>query len=626
MGISLPSSPVFSLKLPKVELNQPRFIYNFYVADESVNPDSGLPDYYKQFSSTGVKMNGTENAVFSRRVPRFVQISWTPSFPIEVQANLNNNSLPLEKVGDYPYIKENVKKIVTEDNFLDFKFVPYIFTGDEKIDLASQDIINSTKNGSLSQATYIDNFANSLLEKFSPSVELENNEALKSKIVDMVKSIEKFGDDSKGNLGLYYLNQQKEQEISVSGFEAIKSQSETISCQINSLVLSDIFASVQLPPETVNKFNNFQVSATQNGGFSPNNIVVDPVEVFEELEGINSNTIPEVGAKFIGYIVEKYEKLPNGSWRSHPPFVFEDPKNLSFSDISVKYGATYFYAVRTVARIVAPTVDNSSPVPKMQRISYYISSQPTFQKVDCVEMVPPPPPSDFEFLWNYSTKKLSICWNMPNNPQRDIKQIQVFRRKSIREPFELIAQKHFDFSSNKYLSGEVVDGNLTTLSSNYSNLLESNGNVILHHVDEDFKVDIETMSVSKYIYALGSVDAHGFVSNYSKQVEVSFDFFKNQLTTKMVSYSQAPRPYPNLYLELDLFKDTIKVSGVSSTNMKVYFMPEYFRISNNARKIQKMVSTNQDGGYYRMQFINTQNQKTEFLDIKIDDPNGLASG
>jgi hypothetical protein len=392
------------------------------------------------------------------------------------------------------------------------------------------------------------------------------------------------------------------------------------------LVLSDIFANSPLPAETINKFNNFQTSAAQNQGFSTNNVIVDPVEIFDEIEGINSNSIPEVSARFIGYIVEKYEKLPNGSWRTHPPFVFENKNCLGFSDLSVKYGVTYFYAVRTVARVVAPTVDNSSPVPKMQRISYYIASQPSFQNVDCVELVPPPPPNDFEFIWNYSEKKLSICWNMPNNPQRDIKQIQVFRRKSIRKPFELIAQKHFDFSLTKHLSGEVVDGNSADVSSNYSSLIERNGNVILHHVDEDFKVDLETMSASKYIYALGSIDAHGFVSNYSKQVEVSFDFYKNSLTTKMVSYSQSPRPYPNLYLDLDLFKDTIKVSGVSSTNMKVYFTPEYFRISNNSGKIQKMVTTNQNGGYYRMQFINTQNQKTESLDIKIDDPNGLASG
>jgi len=624
MGISLPSNPVFSLKLPRVELNPPKFVYNFYVADESVNSNSGIPSYYQQFASTGVNLSGTENAAFSRRVPRFVKISWTPPYAIE--KSLNNNSLAIEKKGNLPNIKDNLGKIITEDNFLDFKFVPYIFSGDEKIDLASQDITNFTKNDSTSQATYIDNYANSLLEKFSPNIEQENVGALKAKIANVVKSIEKFGDDSKSNLGLYYLNLQKEQELSVSGFEALKSQSETISCQVNSLVLSDIFVSSSLPPELLEKFNKFQTNAAQGQPFSTTNVVVDPVEIFDELDFVDSDSIPEISANIVGYIVEKYEKLPDGSWMTHTPYTFDDISCVGFNDLLVKYGATYYYAVRSVARVVAPIVNNSSPIPKMQRISYYIASQPSFQKVDCVETVPPPAPTEIEFLWNYSTKKLTICWQMPNNPQRDIKQIQVFRRKSIFEPFELIAQKHFDFSSVKYQSGEVVDGNIENISSTYSSLIERDKNVILHHVDEDFKIDHENTRATKYIYALGCVDAHGFVSNYSKQVEISFDFYKNLLTQRLISYSQAPRPYPNLYLELDLFKDTIKVSGASSTKMKVYFVPEYFTISNNAGKIQRMVSSTQNGGYYRMQFINTQNQKSEALTMRIDDPHGLTNG
>jgi hypothetical protein len=96
------------------------------------------------------------------------------------------------------------------------------------------------------------------------------------------------------------------------------------------------------------------------------------------------------------------------------------------------------------------------------------------------------------------------------------------------------------------------------------------------------------------------------------------------LINKLISSAGGPKPYPNLYLNIDAFKDVIKTSGMSSTKLKVYFMPEYFKIMYGDYRIQRMVSTKQDNAYYKIQFINLQNQKSDSLKITIDDPHELT--
>ena len=217
------------------------------------------------------------------------------------------------------------------------------------------------------------------------------------------------------------------------------------------------------------------------------------------------------------------------------------------------------------------------------------------------------------------------------NPQRDIRQFQIFRRKSINEPFELIGQKSFDYSSRKFLSGELIDANKTDMTNDEASFVMKDKFPIMYHIDNDFETDIDLLKTSKFIYTVASVDAHGIVSNYGSQFEVSFDFFKNRIVKQFVSSEGAPRQYPNMKLNIDLFKDVIKTEGQSSLRMKVYFMPEYFKIrypkmSDNDEivKIQKMVSTSDEGSYYKMQFINLQNQKSDNLKIIIDDPDGMT--
>jgi hypothetical protein len=115
------------------------------------------------------------------------------------------------------------------------------------------------------------------------------------------------------------------------------------------------------------------------------------------------------------------------------------------------------------------------------------------------------------------------------------------------------------------------------------------------------------------------IDAHGLTSNYGAQFEIWFDQFKNQLMKRLVSHSGAPKPYPNMYLEADAFVDTIKVNGPTSRRLKLYFNPEYYAIENSDGNLQKVVSTVQDGGCYKFQFINVDSQKSQIVTVNVDD-------
>lgn len=610
MNTSNPSLPVFSIHIPPVSEIKANFIYNFYVRDESVNPETSVPDEYS-------RLEKTESALAASRIPRYIKLNW--SVPTAATSGPTARAINNEK------IELSLEKIVSEERFMDGIFIPYVFSGDDSIEKAYRDINNDgVLDIGTSQATNIDNYVQNLMESFNPNGDLEQAQAYSQKISDAIKSIEKISDNPMQSLGLVFLDEDGNKIDNPSGFDQIVSKAESLAIQINSSVLPDIFVSASLPAGVVNEYN------AKNNGFREKRMLFDPSELAIEPITVYPTEVPdpesiETKVEMIGYVVEKYEKTTNGSFVKLETYSFDDTQTLGFNDFRVKYGSTYFYSIRSIAAITTVALDNSTITPVAKKIKYLVGSRPKVTQVTCTELIPPPAPAEIYFNWNYYEKKLRISWAMPSNPQRDIKQFQVFRRSSIKEPFELIAQKCFDNSSVKYLSGEVIDGNKEDMNEFQKSFVEYSQGIVAYHDDLDFKTDIEYLESSKYIYAIASVDAHGLASGYSKQYEISFDFFKNSLTRRVISSMEAPRPYPNLYLETDLFRDTIKVKGESSTMMKVYFVPEYFKVSYTDGRIQKMVATKQESSFYKLQFINTQNQKTDSLKITVDDPNGLTS-
>ena len=154
--------------------------------------------------------------------------------------------------------------------------------------------------------------------------------------------------------------------------------------------------------------------------------------------------------------------------------------------------------------------------------------------------------------------------------------------------------------------------------------------------------DAEFTKESDFIYCLASVDARGFTSNYSAQFRVTFDTFKNKINVELVSQSGAPKPYPNMYLNKDLFVDTMKDSGHSrlryflilSTMMYLNHNLTTYRVHRrDAWQETLMMETlvaslksteflNLIADEYKIQIINVDNQLSKVINLSINDTHG----
>jgi len=249
-------------------------------------------------------------------------------------------------------------------------------------------------------------------------------------------------------------------------------------------------------------------------------------------------------------------------------------------------------------------------------VQFLVSSKPSNKVyVSTLKLDAPPPPSDIDFIWNYETDDngnpigLMVTWAFPVTSERDIKQFQVFKRTSVDNPFELQKQYNFDDSIVKFPYPENPD----------PSVIENLTSPACYWIDDAFDWNVNTSQKKGVIYTVAAIDAHGQTSNYGAQFLVWFDRYQNKLQKKLVSHLGAPKPYPNLYLQAELFVDTIKVKGPHTTTMKVYFNPEYYYLFDDQNRYVQVLQTNQVGGSYRLQFLNADNLKSAELDIFIDD-------
>jgi len=341
----------------------------------------------------------------------------------------------------------------------------------------------------------------------------------------------------------------------------------------------------------------------------------------------------------VGYIIEKFE-FTNEGMIEHDKLIIEGPLQTCVYDFNVRYGGVYVYNIKSVylTQFESIRVDESGDgQPDEVTLAIILTSSHGLRvRVECIEEIPPNPPQDLKFHWDYRENSLMLLWSEELNPQRDVLRYQIFRRRSIDVPFTLIRELDFDFSTSKAIPREKAPKRL---------ILKVPGPVKLYR-DPEFTKD------SDFIYSLAAVDARGFTSNYSAQFRVTFNTFKNKLKVELVSHSGAPKPYPNMYLEQDLFVDTMKDSGHS--RMRIFFDPEYYDVFkattsdssnlgtsattqgsrfsakrntavNNKSPNGEMKKTqmmNLIGDEYQLQIINIDNQLSKVIKLKINDVHG----
>jgi len=581
MGIeSLPSKNAAILDVPEVSDLGAEFQYFYWTKDEYEN---GLGSTQAAQSQLPSETFDASYVSRTRRLPRLIKLSWKP---VVINQNIGNNRGRVS-------IRDHFEKLHSEETFTSNDYTTFHYQ-DTGMDLKLK--------------FFVDQMAK-LLPEFSTA----------QSAGELVKLLNKNTSDhvTAGFLAGVISNLSRQGVTFANEAQAVEAildriKKVALNARLNNRLLIPVLNTVradslgifadELGAESfLNQIQHIQDVSITSGNAN----LISPLDYeFEVLSYVGYRPVDTNGyqpaVQALGYALEKRETRSDGSVENHPAILIEDPNTALTYDGQIRYNSSYAYRIRAVYLVEVRAVDEKSKQNLL--VSFLVGSKFSSEvQVNTVEMVPPPPPADFNVTWDYGQRALRCTWNLPNNPQQDIKYIQLFRRKSIADPFQLI--KMWDFN----------DTNTRVALSEYPlpELVERVPSFIGIFLDKDFGKD------SNYIYAVAAVDAHGLCSNYSLQFQASFDRFANKLVKKLISVSGAPKQYPNAYLNADTFVDTIKDSG--HTNIRVVFNPEYLTLVNGAKADMGLLKTDRVKGKYRLQLINIDLQAQANVEIVLED-------
>jgi hypothetical protein len=631
MSVSQPSSEVYVLDVPEVKSLQATYYYNFFTPDESVNATGGVPANVLARPGSEVDSSFIQYSV--TRAPRFVSFSWSPPKVADVgnqvtEQSLRNSSFKTTGAQNGSLIQDNIDKVVNEDSFASNGFVSLNFH-DGQVDNRAFEIVS----GSMLQMTLTQQNDGNV----SPYKAAQRLSALLPKSIKPGFVYRALTIPNKAYGAQFYVPASNSQGTGTKPGLAPASQSTRVTsdyferlksvrtnAQVNAGLLSDIVARTISDPTATSAGDLAsmqpyakQVQNATNQSFSPALSEQDfktfvPYVKVTQLG--NSNHAQKYPAEVVGFIIDKLEVNPDGTTTALPPIIVDAATAATTADFQVKFNATYCYTIRTVALVTVPAINDDDG--SLATVQFLVSSKPSNKVyVSTLKLDAPPPPGDIDFVWNYETDDagdpvgLMVTWAFPVTSERDIKQFQVFKRSSVNDAFELQKQYNFDDSVVKFPYPETPD----------PSVLEVLTSPACYWVDDDFDWNVNTSPQKGLIYTVAAIDAHGLTSNYGAQFLVWFDRFQNRLQKRLVSHLGAPKPYPNLYLQAELFVDTIRVKGPHTTTMKVYFNPEYYYLYDDSDRYVQVLQTNQVGGSYRLQFLNADNLRSAGLDIFIDD-------
>lgn len=587
---SLPSLPVTDVAIPSVTSFDADFYYNFFTPDELVN----------ELGNNNVPTN---NVQFSRVVPRYVKLSWNKvnvSSTAQIRQDLINVS-----------IAENATKVVNEDDF----FAKYYSN-------FQQQEINFVSQTQL----YLDQLYKQLgYNRINASL-MDALKALHETTPEVVSE-----DYLKRYLNYTHSSATTTNPAPVNPLDDIQKISvvQPVSNKVHGTLLHEKIVNDSLMP----------VSSYVTEGLTSKFAVQTSVKQYENrlngsqyelgLDNPIDTTAADLQASFgfvfqtTGYIIERY-RIQNDELVEKKTFFIEDPNTVEYFDTQIRYNQRYVYNIKAVIVVQTLTFNAEERVNVVS--SFLVASRFLRADVNCIDTTPASPPTDFFVRWDESANKVVLTWNFPIDPRRHIKYFQVFRRKNIGNvrpaqlPFELV--RMYDFNNLQQANGVFYQ----TSQNGSFQFIKGEGNISPElivaqnnvkrlevftptcFIDEDFAKE------DYYIYAVAAVDAHGITTNYSNQIGVKFNSRKNDIDRVDISTPNAPKPYPNLYLNKDAFVDTIKNEGYSQVT--VVFNPEYLNLKRQSGEDLKLWSyapTN----LYRLQLINTDLQEDQWIDINI---------
>jgi hypothetical protein len=627
MSISQPSKLVYVIEVPKVRNFTAEFKYNFFTPDEIINDTGGVPAEALARPASNIDADFIQWSL--TRVPREVDFSFSlpkiaeiGNVVSELQQRNNKHKNTGTQYGSL--IQDNIDKIIDEDYFSLNGFVAVSFH-DGQID----DKIHSLVSGTLTMSTLED-------EHQSNTSHYRASQRLVAVLPKRIQPHFVFRGMSMPHRaygGRFYplrikgrvrspTRHPKSPPIRFIDHYFDRLKKVAIHGQVNSKLFQDLVQKTISDPTSVHAadvatMHSFAKQAKQatNHRFSPA-VAEQDYKTFVPFISVKKQGTAahhdKYSAEVVGFIIDKFEQLPDGTTKKLEPIVIETPHAALSADFKIKFNSTYCYSIRTIAQLTLPAIDDSNF--DVATVKVLVSSKPSHKiYVPTSKFDAPPPPGDIDFVLNYETNKLLVTWAFPVWSQRDVKKFQIFRRKNINHPFEL--QKEYNFDDSVAQAKLIFNDNERPDPT----LVEVLAAPCQFYIDDEFDVTVNTSKEKSFIYAVSCIDAHGLSSALSAQYRVWYDPFKNKLLSEHVSHLGAPKCYPNLYLDGDIFTNTIKVSGPSSKSMKLYFNPEYYVVYDDNERTDHVVATQQKGGSYKLQFINMDNGKAHDIDIFIDD-------
>ena len=575
MNSTYPSKAAFIFDVPEPSGISTKFIYNYFLKDEKVSTDT-------RGSESSFERHG-------RRFAREILVSFSPSAET-IGIGTGQKILQFTSSEKSKIFLENLDKISNELS-VGSRAYTTILIQDPAANSALQYAIensltlNKVKTSGLSPIQKI-------LKYGSLSTGVDTQSALDYTDIDATNQFTTF-DPTTGEP----IAKVGEGDVSKLAFAISinnKFLSDIVTRSQNS-ALSPIYDSVAPIIDSSNNITQTSVSSDVSSIIEIDDFEPSTIPVSTTILDVDTMTV--YGNTLLGYLITKQVVNPDGSVENLASFTVTNPKQSSFVDNEISYGKRYRYSIQSVYLVRILSYDGSNLISS----DYLISSrQSPYSEVLCEEANPPPPPVDLRF-WFSAEKKFFIEWQHPLNKQEDIKRYQVFRRRDIAEPFQLIAELDFDDSVVLTPRSEKIPPQLKFKLQH----------AVASFMDKSFGLD------TSYIYAVCSVDARDLSSGYSEQFQVIYQREYGKLKVTRLASAGAPKPYPNFTLDRPLTVDSIKTSGF--TTLKVYFDPDYLQILDLREKDLNHLATSAEKPTYSVQMINIDLQQDAKVSFSIVD-------
>lgn len=575
MSSSYPSRAAFIFDVPEPRGLSGKFIYRYFLRDEKASTDSFGSD-------ESFQRHGRKNA-------REILLTFDAAKD-SVGVGTGNSSLGFTEAEKRKIFSENLNNIVSELTVGSRSFTTMLIQ-DKSANAALQLAVENSlkvykkKTKGLSPIQKILNYG-------SISQELDAQSILDYTDVDAANEYTTF-DPKTGDT----VAKTGEGDVSKLAFSIAvndKFAGDLVS-KAKTAALSPIF-------DALDTVSSAAVNVSKSSSSSDTSKVIE-IDDYEPSTVPISSTVVDVdtssvyGNILLGYLIQKYEIAAGGSQIPLDQFIITNPRQTSYIDNQVTYGKRYQYSIRSVYAVRMLSYDGSNFV----SCDYLMSSRESPNvEILCEEAKPPPPPVDLRF-WFSQERKFHIEWQHPFNKQEDIKRYQVFRRRSIEEPFQLLAELDFDDSIVKTPKSDNLIPNSVIFSSF----------PVASYIDENFDLD------SSYIYAVCSLDARDLSSGYSEQFSVKFERQYGKLKIARVASAGAPKPYPNFTLDRPITLDSMKTSGFKKVS--VYFDPDYLKVLDLREKDLQHLATSKNSPSYSIQFINIDLQQDARVSISVVD-------